>query len=196
MDICSGMPRLPIPDASQDTGHVAGRGMRPTPAVHKPTAIPAGPPLQLGPAGAMPPGLPAHGPRPAWACAEASAMASVCMSVRPRPPWMHMLAVATAIGGPSGVVSHSRLQAHARIIYLRAHVRVRRPRARGIHVHAGIGNDFSHVYLRSEPRLRTRQRRGAGRHHSAHAQRGTVYVLAAGASMGPRAHTRFSGRCI
>ena len=42
-------------------------------------------------------------------------MASVCMSVRPRPPWMHMLAGATAIGGPSGVVSHSRPQAHARI---------------------------------------------------------------------------------
>ena len=56
MDICSVMPRLPIPDASQDTGHVAGRGMRPTPAVHKPTAIPVGFPLQLGPAGAMPPG--------------------------------------------------------------------------------------------------------------------------------------------
>ena len=132
MDICSGMPRLPIPDASQDTGHVAGRGMRPTPAVHKPTAIPAGPPLQLGLAGAMPPGPPAHayGPRPAWACAEAAAMASVCMSVRPRPPWMHMLAGATAIGGPSGVVSHSRPQAHARI-YTSGSARMYAGRGRG-----------------------------------------------------------------
>ena len=43
--------------------------------------------------------------------------------------------------------------------------------------------DFSHVYLRSEPRLRTRQHRGAGRHHSAHAQRTTVLV----ASRGPGA---------
>ena len=37
------------------------------------------------------------------------------MSVRPRPPWMHMLAGAAAIGGPCGVILHSRPQAHARI---------------------------------------------------------------------------------
>ena len=53
----------------------------------------------------------------------------------------------------------------------------------------GIGNGFSHVYLRSEPHLRTRQHRSAGRHHSAHAQRMRSTVASRGRA--PGSHSLF-----
>ena len=72
----------------------------------------------------------------------------------------------------------------------RAYIRAPNANARGIHAGIGHGHGFSHVYLRSEPRLRTRQHRGAGRHHSAHAQRSTV--ASSGRQQGaPRSHSLF-----